>query len=189
MRRLTIVLGALVLLLSVGACGRSQPQQASMPSGPSLAVNFDLTIPLKGHRITGITLTPSGLPSGVVALQTVHDGRVTTIGSRRFHKLNDTSFLAVQTSPRDIELGWNIQNAKSSCSVAFPAGSVWAGGDYGNDTMSPGESETAMALIRDVGKTPASGPAVGDVSAESVAASKKYPTETAYCVTISLDGR
>lgn len=189
MRRRTIVLGALVLLFSVGACGRSQPQQASTPSGPSLAVNFDLTIPLRGHRVTGITLKPSGLPSGVVALQIVRNGRVTTIGSQRFHKLNDTSFLVVQASPHDIELGWNIQNAKSNCSVAFPAGSVWAGGGYGNDTISPGESETAMALTCDVGKGPADGSAVNDVSAESVAASKKYPAETAYCVTITLDGR
>jgi hypothetical protein len=187
MRRLTTILSALAILLSLGACGGNQPQQASAPSAPSLTVNFDLTIPLRGHRITGITLTPSGLPSGVVALQTVHDGRVITIGSQRFHRLNDTSFLAVQTSPHDIELGWNIQNAKSNCSVSFPVGSVWAGGSYGNDTMGAGDRETALALIRDVGKTSASGPAVSDVSAESVAASKKYPTETAYCVTIRLD--
>jgi hypothetical protein len=189
MRRLTVVLGALVFLVSVGACGGSQPPQSSAPAAPSLTVKFDLTIALKGHRVTGITLTPSGLPSGVVALQTVHDGRVTTIGTRRFRRLNDTSFLAVQVSSRDVELGWNIEGAQSSCAVEFPAGSAWAGGSYGNFTMSPGDAETAWVLTRDVGKTSASGSAVNDASAASVAASKKYPTETAYCVTIKLDGR
>jgi hypothetical protein len=188
-RRLTIVLGALVFLVSVGACGGSQPQQAATPSAQSLAVKFDLTIPLRGHRVTGITLTPSGLPSGVVALKTVHDGRVTTIGSQRFHRLNDTSYLAVQISSHDIELGWSIQDARSSCSVEFPTGSCWAGGSYGNFTMSPPETATAITLTRDVGKTSADGSAVNDVSVESVAASKKYPTETAYCVTITLDRR
>ena len=159
MRRLMIALGALVFLVSVGACGGSQPQKPSAPSTPSLTVRFDLTIPLRGHRVTGITLTPSGLPSGVVALQTVHDGRVTTIGSQRFHKLNDTSYLAVETSPHDIELGWNIQDAKSSCAVPFPADSVWAGGSYGNETIGPelaGIHYTALTLTRDVGKTSAS---------------------------------
>ena len=188
MRRLTTILSALAILFSLGACGGSQPQRVSASSSASLAVKFDLTIPLKGHRITGVTLTPSGLPSGVVALQTVHDGRVTTIGSQRFHKLSDTSYLVVQTSAHDIELGWNIQDVKSNCAVAFPAGSVWAGGQYGNETMSPGDSETVMTLTCDLGKGPADGSAVNDVSAESVAQSKKYPNATAYCVTIRLDG-
>jgi hypothetical protein len=167
MRRLTIVLGALAILVSLGACGGSRPQQVSPSSSPSLDVKFDLTIPLRGHRIAGITLTPSGLPSGVVALATVHDGRVTTIGSRRFHRLNDTSFLVVQTSAHGVELGWNIQGAKSSCAVAFPAGSVWDGGSYGNSTLSAGYAETVWTLTRDVGATSA----------------------TDYCVTITLDER
>ena len=189
MRRLAIAMGALVLLVSVCACGGRQPQHASTPSAPSLAVKFDLTVPLKGRRVTGITLTPSGLPSGVVALQTVHDGRLTTIGSQQFHKMNDTSFLVVEVSSRGVEFGWTIEGAQSSCAVAFPVGSAWAGGSYGNDTLSPGDAETAWTLTRDVGKTSASGAGVGDASAASVAASKKYPTETAYCVTITLDRR
>ncbi len=55
--------------------------------------------------------------------------------------------------------------------------------------MSPGDAEIALTLTRDVGRTSAFGSAINDVSAESVAASKRYPTETAYCVTITLDGR
>jgi hypothetical protein len=187
MRRLTTILGALVILASLVACGGSQPQQGSAPSASSLTVKFDLTIPLTGHRVTGITLTPSGRPSGVVALQTVRDGRVTTVGSQRFRHLNDASYLVIQTSPHEIEFGWNIQDAKSSCAVAFPAGSVWAGGSYGNVTMSPGGGGTVLTLTRDVGTTSAYGSSVSDVSAESIAASKKHPTETAYCVTITLD--
>jgi hypothetical protein len=117
----------------------------------------------------------------------LHDGRLTTIGVQRFSRMNDTSFLVVEVSSRGVRMGWAIEDARSSCGVAFPAASSWAGADYGNDTLVPGEVETFWDLTRDVGKTSASGPAVSDVSAESVAASKKFPTETAYCVTIRLD--
>jgi hypothetical protein len=84
-------------------------------------------------------------------------------------------------------MGWAIEDARSSCGVAFPAGSSWAGADYGNDTLVPGEVETFWDLTRDVGKSSTSGAGVSDASAASVAASKKFPTETAYCVTITLN--
>jgi hypothetical protein len=187
MRRLTVIVVTLAMLASLGACGGSGPTPVSASSSPALGVNFDLTVPVGARRATGITLTPSHQPSGVVALQTVHDGRLTTIGSRRFRKMNDTSFLVVQVSPRGVDMGWAIEGARSSCGVAFPAGSTWAGGSYGNDTMSPGTTETVWSLTRDVGTTSSSGAGVGDASAASVAASKKFPTETAYCVTITLD--
>jgi hypothetical protein len=187
MRRLTVIVVTLAVLASIGACGRSQPQQVTASPSPSLAVNFDLTVPVGNHRVTGITLTPSHLPSGVVALQTVHDGRLTTIGVQRFSRMNDTSFLVVEVSSRGVRMGWAIEDARSSCGVAFPASSSWAGADYGNDTLVPGEVETFWDLTRDVGKPSTSGAGVSDASAESVAASKKYPTETAYCVTITLN--
>ena len=187
MRRLTVIVVTLAMLAALGACGGSEPKPVSASSSSALDVDFDLTVPVGARHVTGITLTPSHQPSGVVALQTVHDGRLTTIGSQRFRKMNDTSFLVVQVSSRGVEMGWAIEGARSSCGVAFPAGSTWAGGGYGNSTMSPGETETAWSLTRDVGKTSTSGAGVGDASAASVAASKKLPTETAYCVTITLD--
>ena len=187
MRRLTIIALTLATLACLGACGESEPKPVSASSTPSLGVSFDLTVPVGARHVTGITLTPSHQPSGVVALQTVHDGHLTTIGSRRFRSMNDTSFLVVEVSPRGVEMGWAIEGARSSCGVAFPTGSTWAGGSYGNDTMSPGMTETVWSLTRDVGTTSSSGAGVGDASAESVAASKKFPTETAYCVTITLD--
>jgi hypothetical protein len=189
MRRLIVLVVALAVLASVGACGGSQPQQAtgSPAPSPSLAVNFNLTVPMGNHRVTGITLTPSHLPSGVVALQTVHDGRLTTIGSHRFHRMADASFLVVEVSSHGVRMGWAFGDARSSCGVDFPAGSSWAGADYGNDTLTPGEAETFWNLTRDVGKPSISGSGVSDASAASVAASKKFPTETAYCVTVRLD--
>ncbi|HZL64851.1 MAG TPA: hypothetical protein VFD50_07945 [Thermoleophilia bacterium] len=187
MRRLSVIVGTLAVLASVVACGRSEPKPVSASSSPALGVNFDLTVPVGARRATGITLTPSHQPSGVVALQTVHDGHLTTIGSQRFRKMKDASFLVVEVSSRGVEMGWAIEGMRSSCGVAFPAGSTWAGGRYGNLTMSPGETDTAWSLTRDVGKTSTSGAGVGDASAASVAVSKKYPTETAYCVTITLE--
>ena len=140
MRRLSICLCAVVLSISLGACGRSEPQHAT--SGPSLTVNVDLTIQLKGHRVTTINLLPLGHPSGGVALKAVHDGHLVTIGSQRFFRLNDPAYLVVQVSARDIELGWNIpqaaQDAKSSCAVAFPAGSSWAGAELRERDPGPG---------------------------------------------------
>ncbi len=189
MRRLTVIVVTLAVLASLGACGGSQPQQVttSQSPSPSLAVNFDLTVPISNHRVTGITLTPFRLPSGVVALQTVHDGRLTTIGSHRFRRLSDTSFLVVEVTPRGVRMGWAFGDARSSRGVAFPARSRWAGADYGNETLVPGVADTVWNLTRDVGKPSTSGAGVSDASAQSVAASKKYPTETAYCVTIALD--
>jgi hypothetical protein len=84
-------------------------------------------------------------------------------------------------------MGWAIGDTRSSCGAVFPTRSSWAGGYYGNDTLTPGEAETFWDLTRDVGKTSSSGAGVSDASAASVAASKKFPTETAYCVTIRLD--
>ena len=42
MRRLSICLCVVVLVISVGACGRSEPQHAT--AAPALTVNVDLTI-------------------------------------------------------------------------------------------------------------------------------------------------
>ena len=193
MRPLAICLGALALSLSLGACGTTSPQHAPAPPAPSVTVRMDLTITLAGdRRVTGVTLSPRGRPSGVVALETVHAGHVKTIGSQRFDKLGDAAYLAIQISPRDIELGWNIQGAQSSCGVAFPVGSAWAGVSYENTTVGPalaGVDYAFFTLTRDVGKPSASGSSVNDVSAASVAASRKHPTETAYCATITLDRR
>jgi hypothetical protein len=186
MRRLILIGATLAMLAALGACGGSDPQQDSAGS-PSLGVKFDLTVPLGARRTTGINLTPSHQPSGVIALQTVHDGRLTTVGSQRFRKMGDTSFLVIEVTSHGVEMGWAFGEVRSSCAVAFPPGSKWAGGSYGNFTLGPGGSEAAWTLNRDTGTQSASGPAVSDASAESVAASKKHPTETVYCLTITLD--
>jgi hypothetical protein len=187
MRLLSVTVVTLAVFASLVACGGDEPTQSSASSSPSLAVKFDLTAPVGARNVTGITLTPSHQPSGLVALQTVHDGHLTTIGSQRFRKMKDTSFLVVQVSPRGVEMGWAIEGARSSCGVAFPTGSTWSSGGYGNDTLSAGMTETVWFLARDVGETSSSDAGVSDASAASVAASKESPTETAYCVTIRLD--
>jgi len=190
MRRLSPCLFALVLSISLGACGRSEAQHAT--ATPSLTVNVDLTVQLKGHRITTIHLLPSGHPSGIVALKAAHDGRLVTIGSQHFSGLNDPAYLVVQVSARDIELGWNIpqavQDAKSSCAVTFPARSKWAGASYGNETLDTESGEADVwDLTVDVGKPP-DGAGVSGLTAALVAESKKFPTETAYIVTVAVDG-
>ena len=187
MRFLSVIVVTFAVLASLVGCGGSDPAQSSASTSPSLDVKFDLTVPVGAHKVTGITLKPAHQPSGVVALQTVHDGHLTTVGSQRFRQMNDTSFLVVQVSRRGVEMGWAIEGARSSCGVTFPPGSSWSGGGYGNDTLSPGLSETVWFLGRGVGETSGSGAGVSDASAESVAASKEFPTETAYCVTITLD--
>lgn len=192
MARLSIYLCALVVLTSLAACGSSRPQQGS--SGPSLTVNVDLTVQLKSHRVTTINLLPSDHPSGVVALTAVHDGHLTTIGSQRFSSLNNPAYLVIEPSAHDVELGWNMPQgagaAKASCGTTFPAGSTFAGTSYGNETLDPGSSQatdTVWELTLDTGKPTSDGSGVSDASAASVAESKNFPSQTAYCLTITLD--
>lgn len=194
MRSLSICLCALALLATLGACGKSAPQQAT--TAPSLAVTVDLTIQFKGHRTTTISLVPAGHPSGVVALKAVHDGHLVTVGSQRFSRLDDPGYLMVQVSARDIELGWNIpqgkQSAESSCRTLIPVGATLAGADYANDTLdseTEAGGQTVWDLTLDVGKATTDGMGVSDASAAAVRQSKNFPTETAYCVTVDLDGR
>ena len=159
---------------------------------PSLTVNVDLTVQLKGHRVTTIHLLPSDHPSGVVALKAAHDGRLVTIGSQHFSRLNDPAYLVVQVSARDIELGWNIPQTvqvdpKSNCTVAFPARARWAGGSYGNETLDTESGDADVwDLTVDVGKPP-DGAGISGQTAALVAESKKFPTETAYIVTVAVD--
>ena len=192
MARLSICLCVLVVLISVGACGKAAPQPTTTSGQPSLAVSVDLTVLLKSHRVTTINLLPSGHPSGVVALKTVHDGHLVTIGSQRFTKLDDPGYLTVEVTGRDVELGWNIpqgtQSATSSCGTAFPAGSTLAGASYGNETLDAGSGDVDVwDLTVDAGKTTTDGAGLSDASVASVAESTKFPTETAYCVTVALD--
>ena len=163
-------------------------------SGPSLTVNVDLTVQLKGHRVTTINLLPSGHPSGVVTLKAVHDGHVTTIGSQRFSRLNDSAYLVIELSARDVQLGWNmpqgVGSAESSCGTSFPAGATFAGADYGNETLDPGSSQatdTVWELTLDTGKPTSDGSGVSDASAASVVESAKFPTQTAYCLTVAVE--
>jgi len=191
-RSVSIGLCALAALVSLPACGKSRPHQATV--APSLTVSMDLTVQLRGHRVTTVNLLPSGHPSGVVALKVVHDGHLATIGSQRFSKINDPGYLTVEVSARGIEMGWNIPQGtralQGNCAAAFPAGASWAGADYGNETVDPGPSDTGGTvwnLTYDAAKTTTDGAGVSDAGAEAVKESTKFPTETAYCVTVILD--
>ncbi len=191
-RRLSICLCVLAALVPLAACGKSQPQQATVT--PSLTVTMDLTVQLRSHRVTTVNLLPSGHPSGVVALKAVHDGHLVTIGAQRFSRINDPGYLTIEVSARGIEMGWNIpQGARAlqgNCAAAFPAGSSWAGAGYGNETVAPGPSDTGGTvwnLTYDTAKATTDGAGVSDAGAAAVKESTKLPTETAYCVTVTLN--
>ena len=66
MARLSVCLCVLAVLISVGACGKSDPPHVTT-SGPSLTVNVDLTVKLNSHRVTTIDLLPSRHPSRTAA--------------------------------------------------------------------------------------------------------------------------
>ena len=62
------------------------------------------------------------------------------------------------------------------------------GASYGNETLVAGSGDVDVwDLTVDVGKTTTDGSGVSDASAASVAESTKFPTETLYCVTVTLD--
>ena len=72
--------------------------------------------------------------------------------------------------------------------MAFPDGSTWTGAGYGNETLEPGSGDVdVLDLTVDVGKPTADGSGISGVSVASVTESKKFPTQTAYCVTVALD--
>ncbi|GEM_PF-2755148 len=187
MRRFAIVVGLLMLLPFASACGSAAKQ-------PSVTVKHGPVLQFQGREVHVFTLTPSGEPGGIIALKSVRDGHVETLGSLRFDAMSGAGSTAVEVSRHGIDAAWSVPGMASwlrDGPVPFPAGSVAVGTAWTDGTYGPAD-QTGEADIwiqgRFIGRQPAGdSDIVGDFAAV-VSASKQTPGKTSYCLTLQVDG-
>ena len=179
-------------LLSLAcACGGSAGQSSvTVASGPVLESS--------GHVIYVFLLTPTGRPSGVVALHAVHDGHVRRLGYVRFTGMTGMGSAAVEVTSRGILPFWTVPSSDSGSAtgfVAFPARSVSDMTASAGFTASRADIEAGQApqvfwtQDRYVGHAPASGGTLcGGPLDAVVSASRETPGKTSYCLTITVGG-
>jgi hypothetical protein len=163
----------------------------TVASGPVLEI--------PGHAIYVFLLTPTGRPSGVVALRAIHDGHVRRLGYVRFTGMTGMGSVAVEVTPRGIVPFWTVPSTGSGSAtgfVAFPARSV------SDSTASAGFTATHSDLAEEqapqvfwtqdryIGHAPASGGTLcGGPLDAVVSASIETPGKTSYCLTITVGGK
>jgi hypothetical protein len=190
-KRLIACLAAGALLVLASACGG-----ITVKSGPSVTVKPGPILETQGHKIYVFLLTPSGKPSGVVALKSVRDGRVQTIDHVRFTAMTEAGSAAVEVDGHRILGFWTIpseETASAQRSATFAARSVsdmtaWAG-----LTAAPEQTDAEQAFWSQdrYNRTPPAtgGTLCGGPFTAVVRASKATPAKTTYCLTIKVDAR
>lgn len=190
MKRLAACLGVLVLLFLTAACGT----ESEASSQPSVAVKAGPTLEFEGRDVYVFTLSPSGRPSGTLALKSVAAGSVTTLDQHRFVAMEATGSVALEVSPRGIDVAWDTPPVGASLAggpVAFPAGSqsgmvVWT------SSATYGPADTAGEQVfwvqgRYLGEPPDSDSDAAGAFLDTVSRSAQQPARTSYCLTISVD--
>ena len=190
MKRLVVCLAVFALLPQAAACGGHVRQSVTVRGVPLLQFH--------DREISTFALSTTGKPSGVIAFKSVQNGRVETLGSLRFDNLEGAGSAAVEVTGRAIEACWNLPMAASpppGSPVALPVGSTVAPtGSRGDRTMGatgPTGEQVLWIQIRVSGEQPAginTGWVAGDFTSV-VSTSKQQPAETAYCLTLEVDGQ
>jgi hypothetical protein len=191
-KRFAVYLAVLALLPLAVACGGC--------SHPSLIVNSVPLLKFQDREIQTFTLSATGKPSGVIALKSVQSGRIETLLSFRFNDMEGAGSAAVEVTGRTIDACWSLPVVAvhdfwlPNGPVAFPAGSTLeATGCRPDYTIGPTDRTGEQILwiqIRYVGEQPFGvrpNEMAGDFTAV-VDASKQRPAETAYCLTLEVDG-
>jgi hypothetical protein len=198
-RRLAVGLGLLAILLAIGGCGGAeQPPSVTVKAGPAFFFRGG-GVPRsrasdRGREIRVFTLTPVGHPSGAIALKSVRDGRVKTLGLLPFHDLTGVASVAVDVDQSGIDAAWNLPGVSSwlpDGRVPFPAHSVAGARAWMSDsTIGPGKltgEQDFWIQGRYLDAPPASdGESVGDF-ASMVAGSTRNPNKVSYCLTLKVD--
>jgi hypothetical protein len=190
-KRLSACLAAGVLLALASACGG-----IGATSGPSVAVKPGPILETQGHKIYVFLLTPTGKPSGVVALRSVRDGRVQTVDHVRFTAMTAMGSAAVEVEGRRILGFWTIpseETASAQRSATIPARSVSDGTAWAGLTAAPARIDAEQVFWtqdRYNRTSPATGGTLcGGPFSAVVRASKETPAKTSYCLTIQVDAR
>jgi hypothetical protein len=188
MRRPLVCLGILLFALLATSCG--SPESHS----PSVTVKSDgSTLLLHSGAVMVFYLVPRNGPSGLLALKSVHDGLVRTLGSLRFKKMSHVGSVAVQVGSRTIDVAWSVDGVQVSPAegpIAFPSNTVASGTAWTGITVGPADFAGEVdfwTMGRYADQQPAQdSDSVGGfdgVAAESL----DRPTKTSYYLTIAVD--
>jgi hypothetical protein len=193
-RRLACITLCAALLLA-GACG-SDGVEMPDDAQAAVAVKAGPVLDAVGRHISVFMLTPTGGPSGVVALKQVRDGSVRTLGHMRFKGMNDVGSVAVEVTGKSIVAFWRIPSDESASATRFallPPRSTDAGRGWTDLTVSPGaDLPEAVFWVQDryIGRQPTSyeGSPVGADLDSVVRESRRSPERVSFCLTLKVDG-
>lgn len=200
MTRLFALVGLGALFLLAASCGTHQSppsvsiKAASSLSGPPiLHLSFTSPDASSTSQVWLYDVLPSGGPSGDLALESVHDGRVTTLRwPLRFQDLKSAGTAAVLVNGNLIETCFVAGEHESGPSVVgekTQGGGFWAT----HSLVKGGQDEVFWITNRYAGPVEGGhewdawnpGPHV-DLS-DVIAISRKIPSMTSYCLTVSVD--
>ena len=202
MTRLLSLLGLAALLLLVASCGAHLKVTYIGNSSPSVTVEDTTTIASSIPNVTFLDpgtssrsqvwvfdIIPSGSPSGALALQSVHDGRVKTLGALRFEGLQRTGTAAVLVTGNLIEASLSaggLADLPSVVAEKAEGGTAWVT-STSNGPVEAGHEEDFWLQNRYAGHP--SGPNTETTEGLSVVVNNsiKMPSTTSYCLTISVD--
>jgi hypothetical protein len=178
------------VVLALGGCGSHAVE-------PTVTVKAGPTFQFQDRLVRTFDLLPKGSPSGVVALKTVYDGSVKTLGSIRFTKLSGPGSVAVETSPRDIDVAWNVPTEQGSltdrpvpwAAHSLDGGATAWGADQaiGNVGYGMNQETDFWIVARYYVSVPSEGSDVVGDFAFVVSESKQTPRKINYCLTLKVD--
>jgi hypothetical protein len=199
--RLAVGLGVLAILSGIGGCGgAAQSPSVTVKIGPAFffqggAVGGRRAMD-QGREVRVFTLTPAGHPSGKIALKSVRDGRVKTLGVLPFHDLAGVASVAVDVDRNGIDTAWNLPGLSSwlpDGRVPFPPHSIAGARAWMSDSTIgagklTGEQDFWIQGFYVSAQPASDGESVGDF-ASVVAASTRNPNKISYCLTLEVDGQ
>ena len=189
MRALGAILVGFAIVVMASACGGS----ASANTTPMVSVQAAPAMVFPDQQVTVFTLTPSGHPSGVVALQSVRAGHVVTFATLTFRRMYTSGLVGLRISARGLAVGWGVSAEASGSqpgAVSFPAHTV-AGGTatLGGDVGTGGLDHVAF-WVQD--RYPHARPSESSTFSGSVdglvRASQQSPSKTSYFLSLKVDG-
>ena len=202
MTRLVALIGLGTLLFFAASCGAHQPVPSvsieatsfNNPPFPTLTFSFVDPATLSETRVWVYDVRPSGGPSGILALESVHDGRVQTPRwPLRFQDLQVTGKAAVLVNERQIETYFAAGVHGGEPSVVgekTQGGGLWTT----HSLVKAGQEEVFWIMNRYAG--PVEDSHEWDVwlaqhshidLSDVVALSRQIPSMTSYCLMVSVD--
>lgn len=186
MKRLATALTMVVVAVLAAACGENAV------TGPAVSVSWTPETDGAAGTVYSVALTPSGAPSGVLALKAVRGGRARTIAASRFSGLEGAGSATVTVTGGVIEASWLLSGSgRRYGRVSLPSGSRTFATAWHGTTLVSGEPDGECVLWaqeRFTGAWPANGSTPVDFTALA-SASTQHPRRTTYCLTLELEGR